>query len=106
MKSLAQLADDLVALKRGDIALDAVTEHLSAHLIRSPHAAEDVLRQIDAAHERQLLEPAQVVHLKTIVADTIAPHNAQLTERIRYDLNGNEVKPVVAVRPASRSTIS
>lgn len=106
MKSLAQLVDDLAALKRGEIALDAVTEHLSAHLIRAPHAAEDVLRQIDAALDRQLLEPAQVLHLKTIVADTIAPHNSQLTERIRFELNEDRDGSVVAIRQAARSNVS
>jgi serine/threonine protein kinase len=109
MKNLAQLVDDLLALRRGEIAFDAVTDHVSAHLMAAPHAAEDVLRQIDSALDRKLIEPAQVLHLKTIVADTIAPFNAQLTQRIRGDLieahGAGGGRRVNAAQPIARSNI-
>ncbi len=98
MKNLAKLVDDLLAFRRGEIAFDAITNHVSTHLTAAPHAAEDVLRQIDAALDRKLIEPAQVVHLKTVIADTIAPFNAQLTLRIRGDLK--EINAGGARRPA------
>lgn len=106
MKNLAQLVDNLLALRRGDIAFDAVTNQVSAHLVAAPHAAEDVLREIDSAYQRRLLEPSEVAQLKTIVADTIAPFNAQLTLRIRGDLEGSQGERQMARRPAPARPIS
>jgi serine/threonine protein kinase len=111
MKNLAQLVDDLLAFRRGEIAFDAVTNRVSLHLTAAPHAAEDVLREIDSAFDSRLLEAAQVAQLKTLVADTIAPYNQQLTLRIRGDVaearvSGSETEIRRAPRAVSRSNLA
>ncbi len=72
MIKVARLIDDLRAARRSDIAFDALTGRISAHLVAAPDAASELLRQVQSAYEQKIIEPAQFTRLKTVIDNTIA----------------------------------
>src|SRR6185295_4018839 len=72
MKKSAPLMDDLLAVRRGELAFDAVTGRLSSHLTSWPQSAHEVLHQVETALEQRIIEPDEFQQLKTIIVDTIS----------------------------------
>jgi serine/threonine protein kinase len=72
MKKPAPLKDDLLAVRRGELAFDAVTGRISAHLTSWPQSAQEVLREVETAFEQRIIEPDEFQQLKTIIVDTIS----------------------------------
>ncbi|HEY7642717.1 MAG TPA: protein kinase [Steroidobacteraceae bacterium] len=65
--------NDLRAVRRGELAFDAVAGRLSSHLTSWPQSAQDVLREVETALEQRIIEPEEFRQLKTIIVDTISP---------------------------------
>jgi serine/threonine protein kinase/tetratricopeptide (TPR) repeat protein len=72
MKKLAPLMDDLLAVRRGELAFDAVAGRVSTHLTNWPQAAGEVLQEVQVALEKRIIEPEEFQQLKTIIVDTIS----------------------------------
>ena len=72
MKKSAPLKDDLLAVRRGELAFDAVTGRISSHLTSWPQSAQEVLHEVEAAFEQRIIEPDEFQQLKTIIVDTIS----------------------------------
>jgi serine/threonine protein kinase len=89
MKKLPPLIPDLLAVRRGELALDAVTGRISSHLTSWPQAAQEVLHEVEAAFEQRIIEPEEFQQLKTIIIDTVSKR------QILADLPG-------AARPGSQ----
>src|SRR5262249_55299851 len=45
---------------------------ITSHLKSSPESADELLRQLDAAFEQQIIEPAQLKDLRTVILDTVS----------------------------------
>jgi serine/threonine protein kinase len=67
MKKLAPLVDDLLAVRRGELAFDAVAGRISSHLTSWPQAAQEVLHEVESAFQQRIIEPDEFQQLKTIV---------------------------------------
>lgn len=72
MKKPAPLMDDLLAVRRGELAFDAVTGRISSHLTSWPQSAQEVLDEVETAFEQRIIEPDEFNQLKTIIVDTIS----------------------------------
>ena len=72
MKKSAPLMDDLLAVRRGELAFDAVTGRISSHLTSWPQSAQEVLHEVETAFEQRIIEPDEFQQLKTIIVDTIS----------------------------------
>ena len=72
MKKPAPLMDDLLAVRRGELAFDAVTGRISSHLTSWPQSAQEVLHEVETAFEQRIIEPDEFQQLKTIIVDTIS----------------------------------
>jgi hypothetical protein len=72
MKKSAPLMNDLLAVRRGELAFDAVTGRLSSQLTSWPHTAQEVLREVETAFEQRIIKPDEFQQLKTIIIDTIS----------------------------------
>ena len=72
MKKSAPLKDDLLAVRRGELAFDVVTGRISSHLTSWPQSAQEVLHEVEAAFEQRIIEPDEFQQLKTIIVDTIS----------------------------------
>ena len=72
MKKLAPLVDDLLAVRRGELAFDAVAGRVHTHLTNWPQAAQEVLKEVETALEKRIIEPEEFQQLKTIIVDTIS----------------------------------
>lgn len=63
---------DLLALRRGELALGAVTGRITSQLTSWPQSAQEVLREVETAFEKKIIEPDEFKELKTIIVDTIS----------------------------------
>jgi serine/threonine protein kinase len=72
MKKSAPLINDLLALRRGELALDAVTGRISAHLTEWPQSVHEVLQEVETAFAQRVIKPDEFQQLKTIIVDTIS----------------------------------
>jgi len=72
MKKSAPLIDDLLAVRRGELAFEAVTGRLSSHLTSWPQSAHEVLREVETALAQRIIQPDEAQQLKTIIVDTIS----------------------------------
>ncbi len=72
MKKSAPLMNDLLAVRRGELAFDAVTGRLSSQLTSWPHTAHEVLREVETAFEQRIIKPDEFQQLRTIIVDTIS----------------------------------
>jgi serine/threonine protein kinase len=72
------LMEDLLAVRRGEMAFDAVTGRLSSHLTSWPQSAHEVLHQIKTALEQRIIEPDEFHQLKTIIVDTISQRQVSI----------------------------
>ena len=76
MKKPAPLMDALLAVRRGELAFDAVTGRISSHLTSWPQSAQEVLDEVEMAFEQRIIEPDEFHELKTIIVDTISQRQA------------------------------
>ncbi|MET0499605.1 MAG: protein kinase [Steroidobacteraceae bacterium] len=72
MNKVARLIDDLRAARRGEIAFESVPGRISSRLASEPESAEELLRQLESAFEQQIIEPAQLMDLRTVILDTVS----------------------------------
>ena len=72
MKKPAPLMDDLLALRRGELAFDAVTGRISSQLTSWPQSAHDVMREVEKAYAQRIIQPDEFQQLKTVIVDTIS----------------------------------
>jgi len=72
MSKVARLIDDLRAARRGDIAFESMPGRITSHLKSSPESADELLRQLESAFEQQIIEPAQLKDLRTVILDTVS----------------------------------
>jgi serine/threonine protein kinase len=72
MKKSAPLMDDLLAVRRGELAFEAVTGRLSSRLTSWPQSAHEVLREVETALAQRIIQPDEAQQLKTIIVDTIS----------------------------------
>ena len=75
MKKPAPLINDLLAVRRGELAFEAVTGRVSSQLTNWPQSAHEVLEEVQTALERRIIEPEEFQQLKTIIVDTISQHH-------------------------------
>ena len=57
MKKPAPLIDQLLAVRRGELAFGAVTGRISSHLTAWPQSAQEVLHEVEKAFEQRIIEP-------------------------------------------------
>jgi serine/threonine protein kinase len=72
MKKPAPLLDDLLAVRRGELAFDQVAGRVSADLTNWPQAAPEVLQEVESAFAKRIIAPEEFQQLKTIIVDTIS----------------------------------
>jgi len=72
MKKQAPLMDDLLAVRRGEMAFDAVTGRISSQLTSWPQSAHEVMREVEKAFAQRIIEPDEFQQLKTVIVDTIS----------------------------------
>jgi serine/threonine protein kinase len=78
MKTPAPLIDDLLALRRGELALDAVTGRISSQLTSWPQSAHEVMREVEKAFAQRIIEPDEFQQLKTVIVDTISQRQVSI----------------------------
>jgi serine/threonine protein kinase len=76
MKKSAPLINDLLAVRRGELAFAAVTGRISSHLTAWPQTAHEVLQEVETAFAQRIIEPDEFHQLKTIIVDTISQRAA------------------------------
>jgi serine/threonine protein kinase len=75
MKKSAPLLNDLLAVRRGELAFDAVTGRISSQLTSWPQSAQEVMKEVQTAFEQKIIKPDEFQQLKTIIVDTISQHH-------------------------------
>ena len=91
MNKVARLIDDLRAVHRGEIEFDSVPGRISSHLSSSPDSADELLRQLESAFEQQIIEPAQLVNLRTVILDTVSSRKGLSAAGYRAPPNPNSM---------------
>jgi serine/threonine protein kinase len=78
MKTPAPLINDLLALRRGELALDAVSGRISSQLTSWPQSAHEVLREVEKAYAQRIIQPDEFQQLKTVIVDTISQRQVSI----------------------------